>query len=291
MLKNNTLAEYPIVSIVTPSYNQGQFIEDNILSVKNQDYPNIEHIIVDGGSTDDTLEILKRHEGTYNLRWICEPDEGQAQAVNKGIKLATGQWIGWQNSDDFYLPNALNEFYHALIRYPDYRVFYGNAIHVDGCGVEIKRWYYTRPSKFIHRYAALTLYHGAAFLRRDVFTKVGLLDERLHFAMDHEFYWRLLGVGIAMKHVSSFWGVFRHHGASKSSLKQARGDIRDLWRAEHWKIYNASRFPDRKVSRWLVRGSAFALRTVYLLLDNGLDPFAYKLFGTAMGAGKRRVGV
>ncbi|MEM2568057.1 MAG: glycosyltransferase, partial [Candidatus Bathyarchaeia archaeon] len=101
MTKNDTL-----VSIITPSLNQGRFIRETLLSVKSQDYPCIEHIVIDGGSTDDTLMILKRYEGTYNLRWISEPDEGHSDAVNKGFRMAQGEIVGWLNSDDVYFDRS-----------------------------------------------------------------------------------------------------------------------------------------------------------------------------------------
>lgn len=97
----------PLVSIVTPSFNQGRFIEETILSVKNQNYPHIEHLIIDGGSTDETLDVIRRYEGTYNLRWVSEPDEGQADALNKGFRLARGEVLGWLNADDTYQPGAV----------------------------------------------------------------------------------------------------------------------------------------------------------------------------------------
>src|SRR4030067_3134955 len=94
--------DLPLVSIITPSLNQGEFIEETILSVKNQTYENIEHIIVDGGSTDDTLNILKKYAGSYRMRWLSEPDNGMYQAINKGMRLANGEILAYLNSDDLY---------------------------------------------------------------------------------------------------------------------------------------------------------------------------------------------
>lgn len=97
----------PLVSIITPSYNQGKFIEETIQSVLNQDYPNIEYIVIDGGSTDNTIDILKKYEG--RLRWISEPDKGQSDAINKGFAMARGSMMAWLNSDDTYLPGTVNK--------------------------------------------------------------------------------------------------------------------------------------------------------------------------------------
>lgn len=94
----------PLVSIITPSFNQGDFIADNILCIRNQMYKNIEHIIIDGSSTDDTLEVLKKYEGSYNMRWVSEPDNGMYEAVNKGLKMSKGEILAYLNSDDLYLP-------------------------------------------------------------------------------------------------------------------------------------------------------------------------------------------
>ncbi|MCK4733699.1 MAG: glycosyltransferase, partial [Methanophagales archaeon] len=115
-----------LVSIITPSYNQGRFIEDALLSVKNQDYPNIEHIIVDGGSIDNTLEILRKYENEYNLRWISEPDEGQSGAVNNGFRMAKGEIIGWVNSDDGYFDvSAISSVVKYFDKYKGADVIYG----------------------------------------------------------------------------------------------------------------------------------------------------------------------
>jgi len=101
------MKDIPLFSIITPSYNQGAFIEDTLIAVKNQNYPNIEHIIIDGGSTDDTLDVLRKYECTYNMRWISEPDRGQADAINKGFRMAKGEFITWLNSDDYYMHNEV----------------------------------------------------------------------------------------------------------------------------------------------------------------------------------------
>jgi len=122
----------PLISIITPSYNQGCFIEETILSVKNQDYPNIEHIIVDGGSTDKTVEILENYEGTYNMRWISEKDNGQSDAINKGFAIANGQIVGWLNSDDLYFyKNSISTVVCAFNTLPDVEIIYGHAAKIN----------------------------------------------------------------------------------------------------------------------------------------------------------------
>ena len=107
----------PLVSIVTPSLNQGRFIEDTIRSVLGQDYPRIEYLVVDGGSTDETLDVLARHDRA--LRWLSRPERGQAAAVNKGLRMATGEILGWLNSDDVYEPSAVSTAVAYLREHPE----------------------------------------------------------------------------------------------------------------------------------------------------------------------------
>jgi glycosyltransferase involved in cell wall biosynthesis len=138
----------PLVSIVTPSYNQGQFIETTLLSIKNQDYPKLEHIVVDGCSSDNTIEILKRYEREYNLKWIAERDKGQSDAINKGFKAAKGDIIGWLNSDDAYFDkHAVSYVANEFQRLPEVDVIYGNGVCIDDKNMTI--WIrHTIPSVF-----------------------------------------------------------------------------------------------------------------------------------------------
>ena len=131
--------ELHLVSIVTPSLNQGRFIEETILSIKNQSYPNIEHIIVDGGSTDNTLDIIKKYDGTYNMRWLSEPDEGQSDAINKGWKMSKGEIIAYLNSDDTYMPRAVETAVKFLTEHPDISMVYGGFNYIDEHGEVIRQ--------------------------------------------------------------------------------------------------------------------------------------------------------
>jgi len=262
----------PLVSIVTPSYNQGRFIEDTILSVKNQDYPNIEHIIVDGGSTDNTLEILRKYEGTYNMRWISEPDGGQANAVNKGLQMAQGEWLGWQNSDDYYLPGAFWSFLRATQSVPGSHVYYANKLAVDVSGRILKKQFYTRPSLFLFRFSGMTMCNQACFIHKSVFDTVCGLDESLDFAMDHELFLRMLFNGVAMQHVRRFWGVSRYHPASKSC-----GQNQDAWVAERRAVYKKYGLRWRGDGLRLANLTALGVRTCYQLADNGMAWVVEKL--------------
>lgn len=185
--------DQPLVSIITPSYNQAQFIEQTILSVKDQDYPNIEHIVIDGGSTDGTLDILKKY--LDSIKWVSEPDEGQSQAINKGFTKAQGEIIGWINSDDFYLPGAVNVAVNALAESPDIDAIYGYCAKVDENN---KTTEVLKSPEFDRRVIfsnPCIINQQTVFFRRSLLNKVGLLDESLHYAMDFDLWIRMAKVG------------------------------------------------------------------------------------------------
>lgn len=177
------------ISIITVSYNQGRYIEDNILSVLNQHYPNYEHIIIDACSTDGTIDILKKYP---HLIWTSEPDRGQSDGLNKGFRKATGDIIAWINSDDMLAPGAmkaLNEFFTAN---PDKYVVTGNQILIDGDGNQLS---IVQAQPFTADYllngVKTSVMQNSTFFRKEVFDKVGLLDESFHYTMDHELFVRI----------------------------------------------------------------------------------------------------
>jgi len=208
---------FPTVSIITPSYNQGHFIEDTILSVKKQNYPNIEHIIIDGGSTDNTLEILKKYEGTYNMRWLTEPDKGQADAINKGFSIAKGYILGWLNSDDIYVTKkAINMIVKSFEEYP-------KADVVTCCGVYLNsggRWIQPIPldkkkACYKHLRYSDPILQPSTFWLRKVVEKVPL-DINLHFAFDWDFFIRV-AKQFNILPLNFIIAGYRIHGVNKTS--------------------------------------------------------------------------
>lgn len=211
--KPQKMEHLPLVSIITPSYNQGQFIEETILSVKNQDYPYIEHIIVDGGSTDNTLEILKKYEGTYNMRWISEPDQGQADAVNKGFDMAQGEIVGWLNSDDVYLGKwVITSVVSAFTRLKNVDVVYGDDALIKENGEIIQiRVFLPFNYKRVLRYGGIS--QPATFIRRTIIDQHRLRKD-LHFTMDLEF-WLRLGKAYRFYHLNKVVAGNRLHSRRK----------------------------------------------------------------------------
>jgi glycosyltransferase involved in cell wall biosynthesis len=178
----------PSVSIVTPCFNAARFIAETIESVLGQDYPAIEYLVMDGGSDDGTLDILKRYEG--RLRWRSEPDKGQADAVNRGFELTRGEIFAFLNADDTYLPGAVARAVEGFARNPEAAVIYGDAWHVDENGRRLAR-YPVEPFE-PHRLARRCIVcQPAAFIRREVFAACGGLDAELRFAMDYDLWIRL----------------------------------------------------------------------------------------------------
>jgi len=180
----------PKISIITPSFNQARFIDANIQSVLLQEYPNVEHIIIDGGSTDGTIKILEKYS---HLHWISEKDRGQSHALNKGFKMATGDIIGWLNSDDTYCPNIF-QVVAEQFGGENVKVICGDGYEMDEDG-NVTRPLYSRgvSSEILVRYWKWKYEYiqPAFFFHRDVFNGVGFLDENLYYTMDYDFFIRL----------------------------------------------------------------------------------------------------
>jgi hypothetical protein len=183
----------PRISVVTPSYNQGSFLKQCIQSVLDQGYPNLEYIIIDGGSTDDSVDIIRQHQ-QHIAYWVSEPDGGQSAAINKGFRRATGHIVAWLNSDDFYLPCALHAIAVAYCRNPRASFFLGNGLRVDKTGAALSSFF---PEDLVvfHRPALVWglnyVLQPAAFINRSHLIQAGYVDENLRYGMDSDLWLKL----------------------------------------------------------------------------------------------------
>lgn len=207
-------AELPRISIVTPSYNQAAFIERAMRSVLDQGYPNLEYLVVDGGSTDGTVDIIRKYEDRLAW-WVSEKDRGQTHALNKGFQRATGDVVAWLNSDDMYLPGAFRAVGEPFARDPSLDVVFGDSVHIDkddrvlNAYKNVPYWW---PSMIL---LGVVLPQPTAFWKRSLFERHGWLDESKRFAMDYEFFCRI-GAHIKARHVRREVVAFRLHADQKT---------------------------------------------------------------------------
>ncbi len=213
----------PTISIITPSYNQAGYIETTIRSVLSQDYPNVEYIVMDGGSTDGSAEIIKRYAGRLS-HWESAPDKGQADAVYRGFERATGEILGWVNSDDFLLPGCLQKVGKWFNRHPAEEWVVGGSVLIDKYGkpiVDARRKLPMADLGLKVTFKRLLLHNcggfhqPASFWRRDAFFAAGGFDRSLRFCFDYDMYFRLAGRRDS-GHIMSFLAAFRDHGESKT---------------------------------------------------------------------------
>jgi len=226
------------VSVITPSFNQGQFIERTLRSVAEQHGTEIEHIVMDGGSTDSTVEILRHF--TPAVRWISEKDKGQTDAVNKGIRMTDGEIIGWLNSDDIYYPDAIERVVAFFETNPDVDVVYGMADHID---LQDKAFetYPTEPWDFQRLKDTCFICQPALFFRRRTVDKYGALDESLNYCMDYEYWLRLGKAGVRIAYIETRLAGSRLYAENKtlSARVAVHGEINDMFK----KLFG--RVPDR----------------------------------------------
>ncbi|MEP6636532.1 MAG: glycosyltransferase family 2 protein [Acidobacteriota bacterium] len=207
---------WPKITVVTPSYNQGQFLEETILSVVGQQYPNLEFIIIDGGSTDQSVDIIKKYEKHLSY-WISEKDNGQGAAINKGFAMATGDIMSWLNSDDMYLPGALFHVVPKLdLNSPE--LVFGNCLHIRENssfvnGSDVER-HHTEMNLILADY----IIQPSTFWTRDLWLKTGALDESLVFGFDWDWFIRAQKAGTVFKPDVKYLSVYRIHGEHKTGL-------------------------------------------------------------------------
>lgn len=202
----------PLVTVVTPSYNQGRFIRQTIESVLAQDYPNVEYLVMDGGSSDETVTILREYSG--RLEWVSKPDRGQASAINEGWRRGRGEILAWLNSDDTYLPGAIGAAVAHLSREPDDGAVYGEGYHVDEVGRVVAR-YPTEPFDLDRLSERCFICQPTVFMRRPVVEQAGYLDETLHFCMDYDL-WIRIGRISRFGHLPEFLASTRLHADTKT---------------------------------------------------------------------------
>lgn len=217
------------ITVVTPSYNQGQYLEATIQSVLSQNYPDLDYIIIDGGSTDNSVEIIQKYADKLAY-WVSEKDKGQTDAINKGLMRGTGEVMGWLNSDDILLPGALHAIGQAFAQDEQVQVVCGFRHFIDAEGKFMVNWIRGLPTHYHLRRRSI-LPQETVYWRRGVWAKLGQLDETYRFCMDYEYWLRMVAAGYEITLLPHYIGGFRQHEEAKSAT------IRDVYRQELNRLY------------------------------------------------------
>ena len=222
------------ISIITPSYNQGQYLEETIQSVLDQKYPNLEYIIMDGGSTDNSVEIIKKYESQLD-HWESKPDGGQSDAINKGFNMATGDILAWLNSDDYYTPGTLHEI-SGMFAHDDLKIVFGEcALYNEKSGKTKSSTVFEFAQSHKIEYSDYII-QPSCFWTKKTWELVGNLDEKLIYTFDWDWYIRAQRAGVQFHPVDKIFSVYRYHDQHKTGTG---GDERELELASIYKQYHS----------------------------------------------------
>jgi hypothetical protein len=267
----------PLVSIITPSYNQAAYLDQTLRSVLDQDYTSVEYLVVDGASTDGSSEIIQRYADRLAW-WVSERDAGQAEAINKGLRRTRGEIVAWLNSDDLYLPGAVAQAAAALGADSSLGMVFGDAVTIDPQGKTLNRlsfgdWGLNELLRF------RIICQPAVFMRRPVLEQAGPLDPDYHFMLDHHLWLRMARLA-PVRHIPMVWAAARYHAGAKN-VAQAPGFARETLRLLEWMQAQPDLAPRLQADRRRIEAGAYRLQARYLL-DGGEPGPALRSYGKAL---------
>ncbi|MFL6334928.1 MAG: glycosyltransferase family 2 protein [Pyrinomonadaceae bacterium] len=262
---------WPRFSVVTPSYNQGRFIEQTLRSVLLQGYPELEFVVIDGGSTDESVEVIRKYE-PFLAHWESERDRGQSHAINKGFARATGDVLCWLNSDDFYLPGTLRAVAEALYEGAGASAAVGHCVQVYTDGRAPRRGFgrFESFERLLEFWKGYQMHQPSIFWRREVFERIGYLDESLHLTMDFD-YWVRMARHFEFKNIDRDLSCATYHEEAKT------GDGFGKYEAELRRRAPLYWPPPASPAHWRLRASMFRHLTYRPLARRLSNSLAYRL--------------
>ena len=206
---------FPKITIVTPSYNQAEYLEQCLKSVINQGYPNLEYIVMDGGSSDNSIDIIRKYESQIHY-WQSKPDNGQASAIKNGFEMGSGEILGWINSDDFLCSDTLLKVAEVFSNNHELALIYGNAFWVDETGLLIRALIPSQVNYQNLAYGANSIFQGATFYKKQAYEEIGCINADLRYAMEYELLYKLAR-RFEIQYIPEFFACFRKQPLSKGS--------------------------------------------------------------------------
>lgn len=258
------MVSQPRVTVITPSYNQAAFLEQTICSVLDQDYPNLEYFVVDGGSTDGSQAIIEKYASRIDW-WVSETDMGQAEAINKGFARSTGEYVAWLNSDDLYQPGAIQAAVKTLQDHPEACMAYGDVLSIDAAGEPFNLMTYA-DWDLQDLMSFNIIGQSAVFMRRSDLLKAGFLDLSYRFMLDHHLWLRIAQHG-KMIYVPETWAAARIHAKAKN-VALGRGFGQESYQLAAWMPYQPGLAALYKKHRRRIWAGANRMNARYLL-DGG----------------------